>query len=531
MVRKSLSELGRGSQNPRMEKSLEDREAAYRESPNDFESAFTLGVSYLERILDRETWHHAASDPSEIKAVSTVLLKAAKLGISKADPFALLGWWYEHLGDKKRSLGCYSKALMLNPTNPVAGRGMVRLCAFADIKATCKKAAETISTENGWAWLALGRTSAIEIGKDDTAAYFFQHALRCQDVENPEVNPLHKFYIGPKSQGESSSQIRKHLVWIDLADCYRRQGKLNAAVSAYKHASIAHDSQLPSSALCSWGQIELILGLTMEADGRFQEVLFSEPHNPVAAFGHASCLLERAKVSATQGKNGLALENLKDASHTLQSILISPDQSAIRATQTNSVSEYLCVLKLLGDLYTFGYHLPSDVFVASDDQIVHGKLEFVSQGEEAYRQVLTSAIALSKDATFLSAASFDVGTNLLSQAWILCSSMGEGIGGNTPTSFFDLARQEAVAKRLSKAVESFVFAIECNPLVSPAWCGLGCAWIASEPLKGRFPHEAYSSQLHSRIAISMTVGSIVSHFSRTLPFNVSTTLLLSSLTA
>jgi tetratricopeptide (TPR) repeat protein len=470
-----------------MEKSLEDLEASYLASPNDFEAAFSLGIHYLERIRNRGTLHYAATlDPSEAKAVSTVLLKAAKLGVSKADPFALLGWWYEFIGDRKRSLGCYSKALMLSPTNPVAGRGMVRLCAFADIKATCKKAAETISTENGWAWLALGRTSAIEIGKDDTAAYLFQHALRCRDVENPESDPLHKFYTAPNTLVESSSsQIRNDLVWIDLADCYRRQGKLNAAVSAYKHASIAYNSHLPSSALCSWGQIELTLGLTEEADGRFQEVLSSEPHNAIAAFGHASCLLERAKASATQGKSSLALENLKEASYTLQSILIFTDQSSKRDSQ-NSESEYLCVLKLLGDLYTFGYFLPSDVFVTSDDQVINRKLEFVSQGEEAYRRVLTSTSALSKDATLRSAAAFDVGTNLLSQAWILCSSMGEGIGGNTPTSFFDLARQETVAKRLSKAVESFVFAIECNPLVSPAWCGLGCAWIASEPLKGRF---------------------------------------------
>jgi tetratricopeptide (TPR) repeat protein len=472
----------------RMEKSLEDLEASYRASPNDFEAAFALGIHYLERIRNNGTLHHAASsDPSEAKAVSTILLKAAKLGISKADPFALLGWWYEFIGDRKRCLGCYSKALMLSPTNPVAGRGMVRLCAFADIKATCKKAAETISTENGWAWLALGRTSAMEIGKDDTAAYFFQHALRCRDVENPECDPLHKFYTAPNTQGESSNQIRNDLVWIDLADCYRRQGKLNAAVSAYKHASIAYNSHLPSSALCSWGQIELTLGFTEEADGRFQEVLSAEPHNPIAAFGHASCLLERAKASATQGKSGLALENLKEASYTLQSILIFTDPSSKRDSQ-NSESEYLCVLKLLGDLYTFGYFLPSDVFVTSADQVINnGKLDFVSQGEEAYRRVLTSNSALCKDATFLSAAAFDVGINLLSQAWILCSSMGEGIGGNTPTSFFDLARQETVAIRLSKAVESFVFAIECNPLVSPAWCGLGCAWIASEPLKGIGP--------------------------------------------
>jgi tetratricopeptide (TPR) repeat protein len=469
----------------RIAEAQEFLEAAYQASPNNFDAAFALGTFHLERMLSLGKSHNQI-DPSESKSVSTILLKAAKLDSSKAEPFALLGWWYELVGDTKRSLGCYSKALLLNPTNPVAGRGIVRLSAFADIKATCKKAAESTSSENGWAWLALGRASAIEIGRDDTAAFFFQQALRCQDIEKPECDRFHKFYADPKAEPDPS-QIQYDLVWIDLANCYRRQGKLNAAVSAYKNASVEYNNHLPSSALCNWAQIELTLGFTEEADDRFKEVLNADPSNPIASFGHATCLLERAKVSATQGKSGLALENLKEASSALQSILISRDRLSDGSIQ-NSESEYLCVLKLLGDLHSFGYFLPSDVFsdfiTASDDQSANGKLEFVSKGEDAYRQVLKSANTQSNP-TFLSAAAFDVGVNLLCQAWILSTSMGEGSGGNTPTSYFDFARHENIANILRKAVEIFAFAVDCNPLVSPAWCGLGCALIATEPLKAQ----------------------------------------------
>lgn len=486
------------------QKFLED---SYRDFPNNSDAAFALGAFHLQRI--QQTGKSQSNiDPPEKQAVNSILLKAAKLGSVNADPFALLGWWYELLGDRKRSLGCYSKALLLKPTHPVAGRGMVRLCIFPDVKVACKKAADSTSSENGWAWWALGRATSLEMGRDEVAATFFQQALRCRDIEKPDCDRLHAFFVDP-IQRRDESRIELSLVWIDLASCYNRQGKFNAATSAYRHASNVSLGHLPPCALCSWAQVELQLGLMDEANERFKEILETDSNNPIAAYGHATCLLERAKSCASQGKIVLALKKLKEAGRALQFVLFSDNIFFAQDSEQLDSQHYLCTLKLWGDLHSFGFFLPSDVFAdVTSPSGIHtfdGKLDFVSKAEDAYRCVLKSTSFLAREPTFLAAAHFDVGANVLSQAWIVAASLGEGSGGNSSTSFFASSQHEKVKHLLSRAVESFVLATDCNPLVSPAWCGLGCALIATEPLKAQ---HCFCQALHIDMKDKNSYGNI-----------------------
>ena len=80
--------------------------------------SFALGSFRLRLIMD------SLQSPSvtAIKEAQTQLLKAAKLNSNKPSPFALLGLWYEEEGDTIRSVGCFTKALLLDPAHPVAGR-------------------------------------------------------------------------------------------------------------------------------------------------------------------------------------------------------------------------------------------------------------------------------------------------------------------------------------------------------------------------------------------------------------------------
>jgi len=47
------------------------------------------------------------------KKAQQQLLRAAKLDSTQANPFSLLGIWYEIHDDVKRAIGCFSKALAL----------------------------------------------------------------------------------------------------------------------------------------------------------------------------------------------------------------------------------------------------------------------------------------------------------------------------------------------------------------------------------------------------------------------------------
>ena len=450
---------------------------AVKEVPGNFDAAFSLASFHLRMQCLR----NVSSDENETRKS---LLRAAKIDTSKASPFALLGIWYESKNDTKRAEGCYQKALSLDASHPVAGRGLQRLLELKDLVPLCKKAIEQNSPVNGWAWEALGKNKAAE-GDDSTAVICFQQALRCRDVQNPNSDLLGAFYSYTEMTADVHSEAG--MTWVELASCYRRMGKYSAALRAYEEA--ASTGTLPPAALCSWAQCDLDLGLYAEAAEKCDNVLAcdncSTELNRMASYIEAEALLSIARKDIQGGKNGSCRSHLVKAITRLEGLCAQ-----------NST---YCEIKLLGDLYSFGEALPSYVFdsmVSSQDEQhscnrlpteVEEKISFIQKGEEAYAQALELVRKIDgeeeEDKPFLLAATgTDLGINLISQARVIAVALGDGSGGDAKTTISDLAESDRVKDLVLRSINAFSQAIDHSPIDAAAWCGLGSALIFVDPL-------------------------------------------------
>jgi len=225
-------------------------EDAVRDCPSDFDAAFALGAFRLRMVL----YESNGASPEEQKMAQTQLLKSAKINSGKPDPFALLGMWYEVQQDLKRALGCYSKALLLDPSNPVAGRGVLRLKSPAETQKLCEAATNSNSPVNGWAWQAIGQEKAMAENDNELAIVCFLQALRCRDIECPQNEPLSIFFAPPTTVTTLTRELSG--VWADLAGCYRRVGRYAAAERAFQSAWDVDADRLASQVFCSWAQGE-----------------------------------------------------------------------------------------------------------------------------------------------------------------------------------------------------------------------------------------------------------------------------------
>lgn len=225
-------------------------EAAVRDAPMDANAAFALGSF---RLYSSFFGNELSSEID--KAAQIQLLRAAKLDSSKAGPFALLGYRYEHKKDLQRAVGCYTKALFLDPSHPVAGRGVIRIVPVDSLKNVLDKAIANATAAIGWAWHAIGLQKALVDGDDELAVVSLLRALRCRDIEQPEAEPLGAFYADPAQaelpgHGELSSSL------ADLAACYRRLGRFTAAIRSYHSAIHEAGPAVASPLLCSCAQGE-----------------------------------------------------------------------------------------------------------------------------------------------------------------------------------------------------------------------------------------------------------------------------------
>ena len=450
---------------------------AVKEVPGNFDATFSLASFDLRmQCLGKE------SDETETRKS---LLRAAKMDTSKASPFALLGVWYESKSDKKRAEGCYQKALSLDASHPVAGRGLQRLIELKDLISHCKRAIEMNSSLNGWAWQALGQHKANE-GDDTTAVICFQQALRCRDVQNPDSDVLGAFYnytdMAAKAQHSEAS-----MTWVELASCYRKMGKYSAALRGFEEA--ASTGTLSSTALCSWAQCEHDLGLYAEAAEKCEQVLARDDCSPelyrMAAYVEAEALLSIAKSNIQGGKNGSCRSHLLKAIARLESV--------------GEKNLSYCEIKLLGDLYSFGEALPTYVFEisSSDEKVqdnantlpmeVEDKISFIRKGEEAYAEALGLVEGIGdseEDKLFLLAATMtDLGINFLSQARTIAVAIGDGSGGDSKSTVSDLfAESSRVKDIIMRSINAFYQAIDHSPNNAEAWCGLGTALTFVDPL-------------------------------------------------
>lgn len=222
-------------------------EDATRDSPQNYDVAF----SYASFLLQMALYDTNNRGCDVLQKARKQLMKTAKMNVQKADPFALLGVWYEVESDIKRAVGCYSKALMIDPSHPVAGRGILRLKSSKDVSVLVDKAMNQGIFQNGWAWKSLGDSKAFAEGDDERTALCYQQALRARDVGSPKQHRLHAFFSFPF--GDTQSELKEcGGVWASLGLCYRRLGKHSASVRAFQSASDIFPSDL--SYFCAWAQ-------------------------------------------------------------------------------------------------------------------------------------------------------------------------------------------------------------------------------------------------------------------------------------
>ena len=236
---------------------------AVQDAPADAEAAFALGAFLLQRVLYYGRYDASSPTANDVKAAQIQLLKAAKLDPTKANPFALLGLWFERQNDMKRAQGCYAKALVVDPPNPIAGRGLLRLFRLEgleqqEIDAYLDTAVNANSSVNGWAWRAVGERKATE-ANDELAVVALIKALRCRDIEGRQQEALGVFYsmpavedLGDPSNHRSFNEKAETLA--ELAMCYRRLGRYTAAIRSFYGARESAGELVPSSVLFSCAQ-------------------------------------------------------------------------------------------------------------------------------------------------------------------------------------------------------------------------------------------------------------------------------------
>jgi len=171
----------------------------------------------------------------------------------------------------------------------------------------------------------------------------------------------------------------------------------------------------------------------------------------IAAYGQGIALLSIAQRDLQDGKAGSAFAKINRAIDGCLPL----------------AGEFSCVHKLLGDLYSFGALIPPALFnegcgngYAKHDDDMKKQLDFVSQGESAYRLALVAIQAhLQSDTSY----TCDVASNILLQAKLIALSEEIGTVGSISSTLY------------SKAAEDFKSALISNPINAMAWCGLGCA--------------------------------------------------------
>jgi tetratricopeptide (TPR) repeat protein len=197
-------------------------------------------------------------------------------------------------------------------------------------------------------------------------------------------------------------------------------------------------------------------------------------------------LLALARRDAVDGKAGAAFSHMTNAISCIEETFNAVDSETPRVG---------CAMKVLGDLHSFGALLPPDVFVNQIDESsnIHERSErllreqasFVARGEKAYSAAVEAQIADSEEETdaLRSAILCDLGGNILLQGQIRSSAFGESQGATPELSLEDvIGNVDEVKEVYDRAAEVFKSAIDANPLYAPAWCGLGCAVSATDPL-------------------------------------------------
>lgn len=216
-------------------------------------------------------------------------------------------------------------------------------------------------------------------------------------------------------------------------------------------------------------KVEMELGLFDEAEEKFSRAMDCSDDEMlrIAAYGCGVARLSMAQRDLYDGKAGLAYALI---------------QRGVRDCHKLRGRTNVCVQKLLGDLHSFASILPSDVFgedgfcsgLENNEALLRAQLDFISKGKDAYQHAhsLVDVFGEVSDAIRASLIT-DIGSNLLMQAHLLCDWESKGLHHQS---------SEEGSNFLSCAAAEFGRALKFCPTYAPAWCGMGCAVINSDPL-------------------------------------------------
>lgn len=223
-----------------------------------------------------------------------------------------------------------------------------------------------------------------------------------------------------------------------------------------------------------------------QATEKFRKVLLvgDKLTRPHASFGLATCMMLGSKRDTDEGKYGRALSRLITGINALES---TPMSSGV-------LEHFFNAGKLLGDMYSSASLLPPSVFKDGNDtcsksifQALELKLDFIRKGEIAYKNILeklnNNGTGTPESLLDIHATAFcDLGINKIFQMNVLRELCCEEYGINDIMSKFKSENESTIADLFNEAACAFKDAIRLKPLFSLAWCGLGCAMVAHEPL-------------------------------------------------
>ena len=418
-------------------------ELAVEDAPGNGEALFMLGAFQLQ--LGYED-----SNPSLQDRAKVLLTKAAKANTNNADPFALLGHYYETKGDVQRATGCYRKALQLDEGNPIAGRGLIRLLNKEEVQILVKNAIEADSPFGGWAWNFIANEKK-EDSHDEFACIAYLKAIRSSDIESGSYFWLSTFLRRPSDSSLVDENIE---ILCSLASCYRRLGRYTAALRTYNSSIEIAPPQMRPKILASCAQVETELGLLDCAIGKYRLALQGTEgggglESPMK-FGFAYTLLLCAHRNMMHGKFGSAIRVLEEATALFGE---------------GSLLSHHCVCKLLGDIYTAGASIPLELF---NPPTTDARLSFLEKGSKYYEM----AAEVARSSTFpdslsiVAAAKTDAAINFLVRAQLSMSSAGH----------------DEAEDLFARASVMFREALELQPSYSVAWSGLGCSYLHKDPL-------------------------------------------------
>ncbi|GAX80151.1 hypothetical protein CEUSTIGMA_g7589.t1 [Chlamydomonas eustigma] len=219
------------------------------------------------------------------------LLAAASIeGPHQGEAFGWLGRWYWELAaDAGRAGKCFQRALALDPSQVIAGEGLVRLLtASGQTDTAMTLCTETLTSYPNltWPWKLLSDLQLRSGRYIQEAVQSYQKAVRFE----------------PASAA----------LWEGLAAAYQGLGRDTAALKAFTRALELDHCRLYS--LLQSAQLHYQLGSPPHITAAcYQRALHLSPGHPVALLGGAEAWLAAAQVHAHAGAAGLAAVDLESA--------------------------------------------------------------------------------------------------------------------------------------------------------------------------------------------------------------------------